>query len=44
MERLWREGGRYAKCLAALAMYENLKREGGLPGMPEGVDEDEEVV
>jgi ADP-sugar diphosphatase len=37
---LWREGGRDAKCLAALGLYENLKREGGmLPAMPSGLDE-----
>lgn len=42
LERLWREGGRDAKCLAALALYEGLKREGGLPGMPEGLDDEDE--
>ena len=36
---LWREGGRDAKCLAALGLYENLKREGGLPEMPSKPDD-----
>ena len=36
---LWREGGRDAKCLAALGLYENLKRVGGLPDMPDRPDE-----
>lgn len=31
LERAWREGARDAKTLAALALYENLKREGTLP-------------
>lgn len=31
---LWREGGRDAKCLAALGLYENLKRVGNIPKMP----------
>lgn len=36
---LYREGGRDAKCLAALGLYENLKREGGiLPAMPSKPD------
>ncbi|KAK7181754.1 hypothetical protein DPSP01_008606 [Paraphaeosphaeria sporulosa] len=36
---LYREGGRDAKCLAALGLYENLKREGGiLPDMPSKPD------
>ncbi|KAL1605258.1 hypothetical protein SLS60_004802 [Paraconiothyrium brasiliense] len=39
-KNLWREGGRDAKCLAALGLYENLKREGGiLPDMPARPDE-----
>lgn len=38
-EELWREGGRDAKCLAALGLYENLKRVGGLPRMPARPDE-----
>lgn len=37
---LWREGGRDAKCLAALGLYENLKRVGGiLPSMPARPDD-----
>lgn len=37
---LYREGGRDAKCLAALGLYESLKREGGiLPAMPARPDE-----
>lgn len=34
LEDLWKEGGRDAKALAALALYEGLKREGNLPAMP----------
>lgn len=38
--RAWREGAHDAKALAALALYDNLKREGRLPAMPtEVVDE-----
>jgi hypothetical protein len=33
----WREGARDAKALAALALYDNLKREGRVPGMPREV-------
>jgi ADP-sugar diphosphatase len=33
LERAWKEGGRDAKCLAALALYEGLKREGKVPEM-----------
>ncbi|KAF2448246.1 hypothetical protein P171DRAFT_452179 [Karstenula rhodostoma CBS 690.94] len=37
---LYREGGRDAKCLAALGLYENLKRERGiLPDMPSNPDQ-----
>jgi ADP-sugar diphosphatase len=32
--RAWREAGRDAKALAAIALYENLKREGHVPDMP----------
>lgn len=39
-QTLYREGGRDAKCLAALGLYENLKREGGiLPAMPSEPDQ-----
>jgi hypothetical protein len=37
LNRAWKEGARDAKTLAALALYENLKREGKLPEMPEEV-------
>lgn len=33
--RVWREAGRDAKALAALALYENLKRDGHIPNMPD---------
>lgn len=34
LSRAWREAGRDAKALAAIALYENLKREGLVPDMP----------
>lgn len=34
LSRAWREAGRDAKALAAIALYENLKREGRIPEMP----------
>ncbi|KAF2686434.1 NUDIX family hydrolase [Lentithecium fluviatile CBS 122367] len=34
LKDLWKEGGRDAKALAALALYESLKREGWVPSMP----------
>ncbi len=34
LEDLWRVGARDAKALAALSLYENLKREGMVGGMP----------
>ncbi|KAL1796635.1 hypothetical protein ACET3X_005175 [Alternaria dauci] len=36
---LWREGARDAKALAALSLYENMKRIGMLPDMPSNLDE-----
>lgn len=36
--RAWREAGRDAKALAAIALYENLKREGRIPEMPREVE------
>ena len=38
LANLWREGGRDAKALAALGLYEGLKREGRLPPMPNQPD------
>ncbi|RMZ67805.1 NUDIX family hydrolase [Pyrenophora seminiperda CCB06] len=38
LERLWKEGARDGKALAALALYEGLKREGRLPDMPAEVE------
>lgn len=38
LTRAWREAGRDAKALAAIALYENLKKEGGLPEMPQEVE------
>ncbi|KAF1847521.1 uncharacterized protein K460DRAFT_414257 [Cucurbitaria berberidis CBS 394.84] len=41
LRRAWREGARDAKTLAALALYENLKREGKFsPYMPSDVEEE----
>lgn len=40
LSRAWREVGRDAKALAALALYDNLKREGELPPMPEEIVEE----
>ena len=40
LSRAWRELGRDAKALAALALYENLKREGKIPPMPEEIEEE----
>jgi ADP-sugar diphosphatase len=34
LKDLWKEGGRDAKALAALSLYEGLRREGRLPEMP----------
>lgn len=43
---LWKYGGRDAKCLAALSLYENLQREGhkGLKPMPDKPDDPELVA
>lgn len=38
LNRVWREAGRDAKALAAVALYENLKREGQIPGIPHEVE------
>jgi hypothetical protein len=37
LDMAWREVARDAKALAALALYDNLKREGRVPGMPRRV-------
>lgn len=42
VSRAWREAGRDAKALAALALYDNLKREGQIPNMPEDVEAEPE--
>ncbi|KAJ4986387.1 NUDIX domain-containing protein [Stagonosporopsis vannaccii] len=34
LDRAWREAGRDAKALAAIALYDNLNREGQIPEMP----------
>lgn len=44
LERVWREAGRDAKALAALALYEGLKREGRIPDMPEEVEVEPEGI
>lgn len=35
LNKMWREAARDGKALAALSLYENLKREGKIPDMPE---------
>lgn len=42
LSRAWREAGRDAKALAALALYDNLKKEGQLPNLPEDVEAEPE--
>jgi ADP-sugar diphosphatase len=44
LESAWKEAGRDAKALAALALYEGLKREGRLPDMPSKVEDEPEEV
>jgi 8-oxo-dGTP pyrophosphatase MutT (NUDIX family) len=39
LDRLWREAARDAKALAALSLYENIKKTGELPDMPKDLDE-----
>lgn len=43
LSRVWREAGRDAKALAALALYENLKREGGIPDVPSEVEDEPQI-
>lgn len=38
LSMVWREAGRDAKALAAMALYENLNREGRIPDMPKEVE------
>jgi hypothetical protein len=38
LDKVWREAGRDAKALAALSLYDNLRREGQIPSMPEEVE------
>lgn len=38
LSRAWREAGRDAKALAAIALYENLKKEGRIPEMPRAAE------
>lgn len=42
LEKVWREAARDAKALAALALYENLKREGLIDDMPGDVEPEPE--
>lgn len=42
LSRAWREAGRDAKALAAITLYDNLKREGQIPNMPEDVEAEPE--
>jgi ADP-ribose pyrophosphatase YjhB (NUDIX family) len=39
LNKLWREAARDAKALAALSLYENIKKTGELPDMPKDLDE-----
>lgn len=39
LHRAWRELARDGKGLAALSLYENLRREGGIPAMPEEAED-----
>jgi ADP-sugar diphosphatase len=40
LTRLWKEAARDGKALAALSLYENLKREGKIPEMPGALEEE----
>lgn len=42
LSRAWKEAGRDAKTLAAIALYENLKKEGQIPNMPQNVEAEPE--
>lgn len=44
LDKAWRFLGRDAKALAALSLYENLKREGRIEGMPRDVEEEPEEL
>jgi hypothetical protein len=38
LSKTWKEAGKDAKTLVALSLYENLKREGRIPDMPDEVE------
>jgi 8-oxo-dGTP pyrophosphatase MutT (NUDIX family) len=38
LDKVWKQAGRDAKALAAIALYDGLKREGRLPMMPDKVE------
>jgi 8-oxo-dGTP pyrophosphatase MutT (NUDIX family) len=38
LSKMWREAGKDAKALVALSLYENMKREGRIPDMPDEVE------
>lgn len=40
LNKAWREAARDAKALSALALYDNLKREGKIPMMPDQVEQE----
>jgi hypothetical protein len=42
--RVWREAGRDGKALAAVSLYEGLKREGMISDGPDEVEEEPEEV
>jgi ADP-sugar diphosphatase len=44
LSQAWKHGGRDAKTLAALALYNGLKGEGRLPDMPEEVENEPEEL
>ncbi|KAF1927497.1 uncharacterized protein M421DRAFT_421906 [Didymella exigua CBS 183.55] len=44
LSRAWREAGRDAKALAAIALYDNLKRENQIPNMPQNAEAEPEDI
>ncbi|KAH7067779.1 hypothetical protein FB567DRAFT_457953 [Paraphoma chrysanthemicola] len=44
LEQVWRQAGRDAKALAAIALYDGLKREGKIPDMPEKAESEPDEV
>jgi ADP-sugar diphosphatase len=44
LDKVWKEGSRDGKTLAALALYQGLKGEGKIPEMPKEVEEEPEEL